>query len=435
MIDHDDIARRGFDEFRRFVNPLIHQRAAIAEEPIRLVRAEGGRLLDADGNVYEDFHGTQTFGHRPQHVAEVLADYLKTDAPNWQPSRVNPYAGRLARRLCERTGYDHCFFAMSGADAIEAALKLARARSGKPRLLGLEGAYHGCTYGAMGLMQPGPFRDRFAPHLPGADRLPFGDRPALEAALSAGDVAAIVVEPVQVEGGIRPLPAPYVEALCALTAAHDVLLIADEIQTGLGRTGHGFLRSTSWPREADVVLMGKALGGGLVPLSAMLTRRAIFLEAYGADFAAGESHNATFGFNSVTAVCGLAALDLVTDDAIARAKAIGERFRGQLHAQLDGHPLVAEIRGEGVIAGVALVQPDHPWLSMQHFGYQALTDQAVIGPLLCHRLYRHGFYCFSCGHDWSVLRLQARLDIELETLDRFAQVCRAELDYLAELYL
>lgn len=434
MIDHADIARRGFDEFRRFVNPLIAQRAAIAEEPVELLRAENGALVDADGKTYEDFHGTQTFGHRPASVAAALRDYLATDAPNWQPSRVNPYVGRLARRLCERSGYDHCFFAMTGADAVEAALKMARARSGRPRLLSLAGAYHGCSYGAMGLMQAGPFKDRFSPQLTGTEQLPFGDIAALEAALG-DDVAAIVVEPVQVEGGVRPLPAAYVEALCALTEKHGVLLVADEVQTGLGRTGEGFLRSASWPRVPDVALLGKALGGGLVPLSAMLTRRAIFLDAYGADFAAGESHNATFGFNSVTAVCGLAALDLVTEEAIARARVIGERFRGQLRAQLDGHPLVAEIRGEGVIAGVALNQPDHPWLSLQHFGYSALVDEAVIGPLLCHRLYPHGFYCFSCGHDWSVLRLQARLDIDLAVLDRFAVACRQELDYLAELYL
>lgn len=435
MIDHDDIARRGFEEFRRFVNPLIAQRASVSEEPVQLVRAADGALVDATGTVYEDFHGTQTFGHRPAPIADALRAFLDTDAPNWQPSRVNPYAGRLGRRLCERTGYDHCFLAMSGADANEAALKMARARSGKPGFLSLAGAYHGCTYGAMAMMEPGPFRDRFAPHLTGAERLPFGDIDALKAVLSRGDVAAITVEPMQVEGGVRVLPDAYVEALCTLTAEHDVLLIADEVQTGLGRLGQSFLRSAAWPRMPDVVLLGKSLGGGLVPISAMLTRRDLFLEAYGTDFAAGESHNSTFSFNGVSAVCALAALDLIDADFIARAHTVGAHFRDRLNACLSDHPLVAEIRGEGLITGIALTQPDHPWLSMAHFGFDALTDQAVIGPLLCHRLYRHGFICYACGHDWSVLRLQPRIDIDLAVLDRVADACRTELDYLAELYL
>ena len=435
MIDHDDIARRGFDEFRRFINPMIAQRASVSEEPVRLVRAVDGALVDETGKVFEDFHGTQTFGHRPAPVADALRAYLDTDAPNWQPSRVNPYAGRLGRRLCERTGYDHCFFGMSGADANEAALKMARARSGKPGFLSVAGAYHGCSYGAMAMMEPGPFRDRFAPHLTGVQRLPFGDIDALRAALTQGDVAAITVEPMQVEGGVRVLPEEYVEVLCALTAEHDVLLIADEVQTGLGRLGGHFLRSAAWPRPADVVLLGKALGGGLVPISAMLTRRELFLEAYGTDFASGESHNATFSFNGVTAVCGLAALDMITDATIERARLIGEHFRGRLMERIGDHPLVAEIRGEGVITGIALNQPDHPWLSMEHFGFDELTDQAVIGPLVCHRMYAHGFICYACGHDWAVLRLQPRLDIELSALDRFADACRTELDYLAELYL
>src|SRR5262249_20935707 len=262
-----EIFRDGFEEFQQFVNPLIAQRARLAGEPIRFARVADGLLVDADGRAYEDFHGTQMLGHRNAAVAEALREFLDSDAPNWFPSRVNPWAGRLGRRLCERTGYSNVYFGMTGADAVEAALKLARAATGKPRILGLQGAYHGCSFGAVALMHEGPLHDPFGPHLPGAERLPFGDAGALARALAPGDVCAVVVEPIQGEGGVRALPADYVNALCELTERHGALLVADEVQTSLGRCG-ALLASRSWPRQPDVALIAKALGGGLMPISA-----------------------------------------------------------------------------------------------------------------------------------------------------------------------
>src|SRR5215213_1515465 len=144
-----EILREGFGEFQAFVNPLIAERARLAREPIQFVRVADGALVDAEGKTYEDFHGTQMLGHRNRAVAEAIRELLDSDAPTWFPSRVNPWAGRLARRLCERTGYGNAYFGMSGADAVEAALKLARAATRRPRILALEGGYHGCTFGAV----------------------------------------------------------------------------------------------------------------------------------------------------------------------------------------------------------------------------------------------------------------------------------------------
>jgi acetylornithine/succinyldiaminopimelate/putrescine aminotransferase len=427
----DDILRHGFDEFGAFVNPLIAQRARLAQEPIEFVRAEAGRLIDADGNVFEDFHGTQMLGHRNAKVAAAVRAYLDSDAPNWFPSRVNPLMGRLARRLCERTGYDNAYFGMSGADAVEAAIKLARALTRRPGVLGLERAYHGCSYGAVSLMHAGPLHEPFAPHLPGARRLPFGDVEALAQALGAGDVGAVVVEPIQGEGGIRPLSRAYVEALCELTERHGTLLVADEVQTSLGRCGR-FLASSDWPRRPDAVLIAKTLGGGLVPISAMLTRRELFERAYGRNLLEGEAHNSTFGNNGLGAVAALATLDLLSDELIARVERLGGRFRAALGSALSGNPLFEEVRGAGFMTGIQLRQFDHPWLSFEHLGWPELADHASVGPLLCHRIYPRGFFVFFCGHDWSVLRLQPRFDVPEETLDRFTEVCREELSRLAE---
>lgn len=433
----DEVLRFGFDEYARYINPLIAQRARLAGEPWHVVSTSDGRLVDADGRVIEDFHGTQSLGHRHPHVTRAVQEFLASDVPNWYPSRVSPQAGRLARRLFERTGYERTFFAGSGSDAVEAAMKLARAATRRPRFLGLEGAYHGCGFGSTSLMAKGPFRDPFGPHLPGVEALPFGDIDALHAAFSPaaraerGEVAAVIVEPIQGEGGVRVLPEPYVEALCSLTLEHDTFLVADEVQTGMGRTGT-FLRSERWPRRPDAVLLAKMIGGGLMPLSAMLTTPAWFNRAYGQDFEDGESHNVTFSYNALAAVAGLAALDLIDDAALARIRMLDGLIRTWLQETVGDHPLVEEVRGEGLMWGLKLRPLDHPWLSFEHFGFTGLLDRPTVAPLLCHRLFRHGWFFFTCGHDWSVFRIQPRYAIPEETLRRAFDDIRTELDWLWE---
>jgi acetylornithine/succinyldiaminopimelate/putrescine aminotransferase len=428
-----EILRTGFEDFARFVNPLVAQRTTLTGEPAHVVSTKNGQLVDAEGRTVEDFHGTQSFGHRQRAVTDAVRAFLDSDSPSWFPSRVNPYAGSLARRLCELTGYSNAFFASSGSEAVEAALKLARAVTRRPRVLSLEGAYHGCTMGSCGLMTKSVFRDLFEPHLPGVGTLPFGDLGALEAALSAGDVAAVIAEPIQLEGGVRTIPAEYLTRLCELAERHGTLLVADEVQTGLGRSGRGFLASSTWPRRPDAVVFGKHLGGGLLPLSAMLTSRELFDRAYGRNFETAEAHNCTFSGSAMVCVAGHAALDLITDASMERIRTVGAAFRSQLRESLQGLPLFKEIRGEGLIFGIALTPTQHPWLSFDHFGMEELGQRPTVGLLLCHRLYRRGYFCFVCGLDWTVLRVLPRFDIPEETLAGFGQALREELTFLSEL--
>jgi acetylornithine/succinyldiaminopimelate/putrescine aminotransferase len=433
-MDPSDILRRGFDEYARFVNPFIAERARLANEPVKLVRVADGTPWLADGHAIEDLHGVAAFGQRHPAVDRALQAFLESDAPTWFPARVNPWAGRLARLLCERTGYENVFLGCTGSDAVEAAIKLARAVTRRPRLLGLAGAYHGCTMGSCALMSPGVFRDPFGPHLPGAEHLPFGDVDALRKALEAGDVAAVIVEPVQGEGGVRPLPAEYVEALCALTQEHGALLVADEVQTGLGRAGAGILRSARWPRRPDVALLGKALGGGIVPISAMLTSNELFARAYGRDFATAEAHNTTFQGNVLGCVAAIATLEeILTDALFANAREMGALLKGMLHEALSGNPLYDHVRGEGLMLGIALRPLDHPWLSFSHFGYPELEGEPITAPLFCHRMYERGFFAFACGHDFRVVRVQPRLDVDRALIERFVTACADELRTLSEL--
>jgi acetylornithine/succinyldiaminopimelate/putrescine aminotransferase len=433
------VPRQGFEDFREFVNPLIALRAELAGEPTKIMHVVEGRLVTADGQVVEDFHGTQAFGHRNPAIAQAVQGFLASDSPSWFPSRVNPYAGSLARRLCERANasggaaaYSNVYLANSGSEAVEAALKLARAVTRRPRVLSLDGAYHGCTMGSCGLMSKGVFRNPFEPHIPGLGTLPFADLAALHTAISAGDVAAVVVEPIQLEGGVHALPREYIDALCDLTSRHGTLLVADEVQTGLGRSGR-FLASETWPRRPDAVLLGKHLGGGLLPISAMITRRELFERAYGKNFETAEAHNCTFSGSAVVCVAAHAALDLLSEELIAHVRELGASFRKGLSEALADLPLFAEIRGDGLIAGIALNDADHPWLSFEHFGMEDLSNHPSVGLLLCHRLYRRGFFCFVCGHDWGVLRLQPRFNIEAAKLAEFTSIVRKELSELCAL--
>ena len=425
--------RQGYKDFRAFANPWVAMRAELSGEPYQLKHVdERGRLIDAQGTAHVDMiagWGTQAFGHRPAAIEAALAAFLQGNAPSFYPSSVSPYAGRLARRLSERTGaYDAAFFASGGSEAVEAALKLVRAATGRPRIVCLEGAYHGCTFGSVAMMHTGPYRDSFGPHLPRVDALPFGDTEALAQALADPQLAAVVVEPIQVEAGMRALPEATLELLCSRTQAQGVLLVADEIQTGLGRAGR-LLHSEAWPRRPDVVTLGKALGGGLMPLSAMLTRREVFDKAYG-QLAMAEAHASTFSGNALACVAGLAALDLLDDRQLAEVRRKGELLRAALRQQVGHSPLVKDIRGEGLLCGIELMTPDHPNFEFESLGLPELQDQPSIGFLAVRQLYRQGFITQVCGHAWQVLRLQPAYTTTDEDLVAFAQALAEALDTL-----
>ena len=170
-----------------------------------------------------------------------------------------------------------------------------------------------------------------------------------------------------------------------------------------------------------------------MPISAMLTRRELFERAYGKNFETAEAHNCTFSGSAAVCVASHAALDLLTDSLIARVRELGESFRSALREALCDLPLFDEVRGDGLVVGIALKNTDHPWLSFEHFGMDDLSGHPTVGLLLCHRLYKRGFFCFVCGHDWGVLRLQPRFTIEPAKLAEFTSVVREELTELCAL--
>ena len=403
-----------------------------------MTRAAGGPLTDEEGHGdrgsprHADVRPPQ-----PGRRAPPCAPSSTTDAPNWFPARVNPFAGRLARRLCERTGYSNAYFGCSGSDAVEAAMKLARAATEAAALPRARGRVPRLHVGSTSLMTPGPFRDLFGPLVAGAETLPFGDIDALARALARDDVAASSSSRSRAKAACGPLPAPYVDR--ALRADRAPRRAAGRRRGAdrprpIGRTSS---LSETWPRRPDVLLLAKDLGGGLLPVSAMLTTRALFERAYGANFQTGEAHNCTFSFNAVTAVAALATLDLLTDELFALVSREGARcFARRSPSGCTALPLLAEVRGVGLMLGVALRALDHPWLSFEHFGLRrarragpaAERRAAGLSPAIPARLFR-----LHLRSRLAVLRLQPRFEIAPESLLRFADLLRRETDYLLEL--
>ncbi len=317
-----------------------------------LARGEGCYVWDVEGRRYLDLLGgiaTTSLGHAHPDLVAAVTSQLSTlgHVSNFFASEPQiRLAERLLRLLAAPDG-SRVYLANSGAEANEAAFKLAR-RSGRPRILALAGAFHGRTMGALALTHKPAYREPFEPLPGGVEHLPFGDLPALAAALD-DQVAALVVEPVQGEGGVRPLPDGYLAAARELTRRAGALLVLDEVQTGAGRTGAWFAH-TRHGVVPDVVTLAKGLGGG-IPIGATVA-----LGEYPAGLLTGGQHGSTFGGNPVAAAAALAVLDVIERDGLlASVRAVGARIRaGAVRA---GAPLVVGVRGEGLMLGLALARP------------------------------------------------------------------------------
>ncbi|MFJ7274528.1 acetylornithine transaminase [Kitasatospora sp. NPDC098663] len=318
---------------------------------IALVRGAGAKLWDADGKEYTDLLGgiaVNALGTAHPAVVEAVSRQIATLGHVSNLFMAEPTI-TLAERLLELDGREggRVFFCNSGAEANEAAFKISR-RTGRTHLVALQGAFHGRTMGALALTGQPAKQDPFRP-LPGdVTHVPFGDVEALRAAVTT-ETAAVFLEPIQGENGAIPLPEGYLRAAREITRATGTLLILDEIQTGVGRTGYWYAHQAVEGVEPDVVTLAKALGGGL-PMGAVLA----FGEA--ADLLTPGQHGTTFGGNPVAAAAGLAVLDTIESEGLLEhVRKLGERLREGVEAI--GDPLVSHVRGAGLLLGIVLTEP------------------------------------------------------------------------------
>jgi ornithine--oxo-acid transaminase len=323
--------------------------------PVTLVRGKGVYVWDEDGRRYLDMMGAYSaasFGHCHPRLVEAMtqqARRLDTVSRAYFTDRLGPFLARA----CELTGMDVALPASGGAEAVETALKAARKWAYKIKgvpldraeIIAAEGNFHGRTIAIVGFSSVAQYRNGFGPFPPGFKLVPFGDAKALEAAITPR-TAAFLIEPIQGEGGINVPPAGYLAEAARICRAHDVLLICDEVQTGLGRTGR-LLACQHDGVTPDGVTLGKALGGGLVPVSLFLARREVM------DVFEPGDHGSTFGGNPIAAAVGLAALDLLIDERLVdRVAELGSHLLSRL--VLLKNPLIREVRGRGLFAGIEL---------------------------------------------------------------------------------
>ena len=394
----------------------------IKEYPLAVARGLGAMVEDADGNQYLDFMAgiavSSTGYSHPRVVAAV-----KDAADNFFHICGTDFYYEAMSELCERLAQlsygpskKRIFLTNSGTEAVEGAIKLVRNSTRRANMIAFQGAFHGRSYGAMSLTSSKvKQRGTFGPMLPGIHHVPFPDPYRLQTGgLDAGqyvinvirdglferhaapeDIAAIFIEPMLGEGGYVLPPAGFLQQLRSLCDEHGILLVFDEIQTGVGRTGHMWAAGYNGV-EPDVLLTAKGLGSGM-PIGAIIARESIMRWARG-------SHGSTFGGNPVSCAAALATLDLVESELMANARVMGERLMAGMRALQEKHEVIGDVRGVGLFIGVEFVKDRAAREPAGEFVHE-----------LCQRAFRKGLLLLSCGK--SVIRLAPPLVIDEHDVD------------------
>jgi len=328
-----------------------------ARMPVAFERGEGAWLFDDSGKRYLDaISGIAvcSLGHSDPVLAEAICDQARTliHTANLGHIRLQE---QLAAKLCALSGMHRAFITNTGAEAVECAFKIARKYAHsrnieQPKILVVDGAFHGRTLAAISASAPGKLQLGFTPVVPGFERVPFGDAEAAAKALRKDPgIVAVMLEPIQGEGGVRIPPDGYLTALREACDNHNALLMLDEIQAGMGRTGRWFAHQHEAECRPDVITVAKALGNG-VPVAACLAR------GLAATILTPGSHGTTFGGSPLACRVALTVIERMRDlDICARAERRGQALRRRLRERLEGNSRVVEIRGRGLMIGVELV--------------------------------------------------------------------------------
>ncbi len=396
-------------------------------------RAEGAYLYDMDNEAYLDFlsgYSVFNIGRNHPAVKKAIRDVLELDLPNMVQMDCSLLSGLLAEALTKRTPahLDAVFFCNSGTEAMEGALKFARAATGKKRVLSLESAFHGLSIGSLSLMGCDSFTEGFGPLMEQWDtRIALDDIAALERELSKRDVAAFVVEPVQGKGCKSPKTDFYNRAQ-ELCRKYGALFICDEIQTGLGRTGKMF-GFEHWNLEPDIITLAKSLSGGFVPCGAIVARREIYQKTF-SRMDRCVVHSTTFGRNNLAMACGLAALEVLDDEKLVENSArMGMRLMERMDALRAKHSFIKEVRGKGLMIAIEFHEPTEFKLKMAwkvlHKVDKVLFAQMVVTQLLS----KHRILTQVAGHAMDVVKILPPLMIGEKEVDRFVDALD---DVLAE---
>jgi ornithine--oxo-acid transaminase len=412
----------------RTVNPQFVRMLRAIGFDRRWSRAEGAHLYDADGNRYLDWlggFGMFNIGRNNPRVRAALQEALELETPGKLALGVNPLGAILADELLKGSpaSVGRVLFTSSGTEAIEAAIKIGRAATGRTRVLSVDRGFHGLTLGALSASGDPAFSDRFEPLVPGFERIPFDDLDALEAALRARDVALFLVEPVVGHGVFLPSPG-YLESAQDLCRRHGTLFCVDEVQTGFGRTGKLFALE-HWGLEPDIVTVAKSLSGGYIPVGATLFRAEVF-DAVFDSLEHSMSHGSTFQPNDLSMVAGLATLhELDSQRLVERSARLGELLLERTRPLVDRYDVVKDVRGLGLMWALELGEPEDGGRAYRLLERMqpALFSQLVVVPLFTD----HRVLSQVAGHGLNVVKGLPPLVLSEEDIEWFVTALDATL--------
>ena len=384
---------------------------------------EGAHLIDSSGDRYLDLfggYGVFAIGRNHPEAIAALEQVMAARTGNLPQLGVTLLSGVLAEQLLARAPASVAAMvpANTGTEAVEAAIKIARAATGRPRIVYAHHAFHGLTLGSLSINGNAEFRDGFGPLLAGCDAVGFGDLAALELELARGDVAAFVVEPIQGKGVILPAPG-YLAGAQRLCREAGTLFVCDEVQTGIGRTGR-FLALEHWELEPDLICLAKALSGGLVPIGAVLVSRRAF-DAVFDGMERAVRHGSTFGGNDLAAAAALATLRVLdAEGLVEHAREMGELLLELTRPLIERFEVVRDVRGLGLMWAIEFGPPAGAtarrlWETVER-RQPGLFAQLVTVPLF----HEHHIFCQVAGHHMNVIKVLPALTIEEAEIRRFA---------------
>lgn len=390
-------------------------------------RGEGCYLFDDEGKRYLDLlsgFGVYALGRSHPVIKDALRQALEADLPNMVQMDCALLPGLLAEQLVQRShaGIERVVFSNSGAEAVETAIKFARASTKRSRICYHAHAFHGLTSGALALNGSAEFKIGFGPLLPGATEIPFGDLDSLRKELRRGDVAAFIVEPIQGKG-VYELDGELWRALEA--AVHDAgaLFICDEVQTGIGRTGK-FYAFEHYGLTPDIITVSKALSGGYVPVGAMLTSDKILRSVY-SSMERAMVHSTTFKGNQLAMVAGLATLSVLDDEhVVEHSAAMGELWHAKLEEVAARHEFLHEVRGRGQMIGVAFGPPISRGAKLRWRAIEATRPAMFSQTLVVPLFHRYGILTQVAADNVNVIKLlppliagETEIDLFVNALD------------------
>ncbi len=412
------------DLHSRYLNASLVTLFSLINFDTQFVEASGVSVYDAQGNEYLDFlgaYGALNLGHN--HPELLTALQRVQSLPNLLQASMNGLAAALAHNLAHLApgNLQRSFFCNSGAEAVEGALKLARIATGRQKFIYCHNSFHGKTFGALSVTGRDKYQAPFKPLVNECVGIPFGDLAALQQQLSSREAAAFILEPIQGEGGILEPPAGYLTGAKKLCAQYGTLLIADEVQTGFGRTGT-FFACEAEDLVPDILCLAKSLGGGVMPMGAYMTGDDVWRKAYG-KMEKALLHTSTFGGNTAACAAALKTIEVILKDDLCRqAKEKGDYFMAQLRKLKEKYPLLKDVRGRGLMIGLEFQQPESDG---KKYSFKITMNvvnklaQEYMGSLVAGELFnKHRIITAYTLNNPNVIRLEPPLIVNKEQMDR-----------------